>query len=72
MPRVRWVTHNHREWRLSDLARAYGLAPQTLAGRLDRGLPVQRALCTGLVSRSEAGRRGSRAWRADSDTLIDR
>jgi len=59
----RWVTWEGREWRLSALAREYQLAPQTLAGRLDRGLPVQRALCTGICTRSEAGRRGAHAWR---------
>jgi hypothetical protein len=31
------------------------MLPQTLASRLNRGLTVERALATGLVTRSEAG-----------------
>ena len=38
---------------------AYHLKPQTLAHRLDRGLPVARALATGLCDHREAGRRAT-------------
>lgn len=63
MPKTRWIDYDARLWRLSDLARAYNLRPQTLASRLDRGLPVARALATGLCDRAESGRRGfSSGW----------
>jgi hypothetical protein len=67
MPRVRLVHYRGDAWRLSDLARAHGLLPQTLAGRLHRGYPLDRALHAGLCTRSEAGRRGYVAsrWRDD-------
>jgi hypothetical protein len=58
MPRIRWVDWKGRRWRLSELAVAYDLKPQTLASRLDRGLRVERALATGICTASEAGRRG--------------
>ena len=65
MPKKRWITHQGTDWRLSDLARAHHLKPQTLAGRLDRGMPVERALATGICSKAEAGRRGFAAgWGA--------
>jgi len=64
MPKKRWIQWNGADWRLSDLARSHGLRPQTLASRLDRGYEVDRALATGLCSITEAGRRGSRAWRS--------
>lgn len=63
MPKVRFVDYAGRYWRLSDLARTYHLRPQTLAGRLDRGLPVERALATGICTRAQAGMRGAAvAW----------
>jgi hypothetical protein len=64
MPKSRWITYAGREWRLSHLATGVGLNPQTLASRLERGYSVERALSTGLCSRSEAGHRGlAKAWR---------
>lgn len=58
MPKIRWIEYQGERWRLSELAHAYNLLPQTLAGRLDRGLPVQRALATGICDCAESGRRG--------------
>ena len=68
MPKTRWIDHDGRRWRLSELAAEHGLKPQTLASRLDRGLPVERALATGLCNAVEAGRRGARAtpWRREA------
>lgn len=63
MPKQRWIEYSGERWRMSDLAREYGLRPQTLAGRLERGYPLERALATGLCSLREAGRRGSWRWR---------
>ena len=61
MPRVRFISVSGVEMRLSDLARLHGLRPQTLWGRLERGLPVERAHSTGFCSISAAGRRGKAA-----------
>ena len=68
MPRIRWVEYQGSQWRLSALAAAHGLKPQTLASRLDRGLPVARALATGICNAVEAGRRGAAAtpWRREA------
>jgi len=55
MPRIRWIVFAGAEWRLSDLARLHHLRPQTLASRIDRGLSIERALTTGLCSRTAAG-----------------
>jgi hypothetical protein len=63
MPKARWIEFDGRDWRLSELAVSHQLRPQTLAARLDRGYPVERALATGLCSRSEAGQRAAAAWR---------
>lgn len=65
MPKVRVVHYAGRAWRLSELARTHGLLPQTLAGRLDRGTPLEAALMVRVCSRSEAGRRGycASSWR---------
>jgi hypothetical protein len=63
MPGSRWIEWEGRLWRLSRLAEAYRLRPQTLASRLDRGYPLARALATGLCPPDEAGRRGSATWR---------
>ena len=57
MPRVRFISVSGVEVRLSDLARRHNLLPQTLWGRIERGLPIERAVTTGICSRSEAGRR---------------
>jgi lambda repressor-like predicted transcriptional regulator len=39
-----------------------GIAPATLADRLDRRhLPMARALATGILTSQESGRRGKRA-----------
>ena len=58
MPKTRWVEWEGHQWRLSHLAVVYHLKPQTLAHRLDRGLPIERALATGICTRDAAGRRG--------------
>jgi len=65
MSRARWITWEGRTMRLSAWAIAYDLRPQTLAGRLERGLPMERALVTGLCDWQEAGRRAAAAspWR---------
>jgi hypothetical protein len=62
MPKVRLILFSGAAWRLSDLARLHHLRPQTLASRIDRGLPIERALATGLCTRADAGRR-SRSWK---------
>lgn len=62
MPKHRFINHAGISWRLSDLAREHHLLPQTLASRLDRGLPVARALATGICTTSQSGRRGAAAW----------
>ena len=59
MPRARWITYDGRTLRLTEWAIEYHLRPQTLAGRLERGLPIARALSTGLCSPTEAGRRAA-------------
>ena len=59
MPKVRAISYCGIEWRLSDLARLHHLRPQTLASRIDRGLPIERALATGICTRAEAGRRSA-------------
>lgn len=63
MPRQRWITWEGRAWRLTELAVTYRLRPQTLAARLDRGFPLERALATGLCTASGAGRRSYLAVR---------
>lgn len=57
MRKPRWITWDNREWRLNELAREYHIAVGTLAARLNR-LPVERALATGIATRSAAGQRG--------------
>jgi hypothetical protein len=68
MPKRRWIRYQGRDWTLSHLATGHGLLPQTLASRLDRGMTLERALATGLCGHSEAGRRGSHAWRRTLST----
>lgn len=68
MPKIRWVEYDGNRWRLSVLAREFGLQPQTLASRLDRGLPVLRALATGICDAEESGRRGFAAGWAKTRT----
>ena len=65
MPAIRWIDYEGRRWRLTELAKAHGLKPQTLASRIARGLPIARALATGICTAAEAGRRGAAAsgWR---------
>ena len=60
MPRYRWITWNNETRTLRGWAMLVGMAPGTLADRLER-LPLERALATGLVTRQEAGRRGKLA-----------
>ena len=66
MPKIRMLCYLGEQWRLSDLARAHGLLPQTLARRLS-SMPMERALHAPLVSRREAGRRGyvASSWREE-------
>lgn len=59
MPKTRWVCCSGVQVRLSELARVVGLAPQTLWGRLERGMPIARALTTGILTPQAAGRRGA-------------
>ena len=58
MPRIRWIEYHGVRYRLSALASEHGLAVGTLWSRLERGMSVERALATGIVTRDAAGRRG--------------
>jgi hypothetical protein len=58
MPRVRWVDLDGTRWRLSELARAHGLAPGTLSDRLDRGMPAAQAVRERPVDATTAARIG--------------
>jgi hypothetical protein len=71
MPRIRWINYQGKDWRLSDLARSFGLRPQTLAARLDRGYELERALVPELCDKTEAGRRGSETWRSCNSALFE-
>lgn len=66
MPKIRTVYYDGRDWRLSELARAHNILPQTLARRL-KTMPVGVAVSAPILTYSEAGRRGYRAscWRDD-------
>lgn len=55
--RKRWITYREQTLTLSAWATLSGLRPQTLAARLDRGLPIGRALATGLCDRRECASR---------------
>ena len=70
MPRARWITYDGRTLRLTEWAIEYDLRPQTLAGRLERGLPIARALATGLCSPEETIRRAAARshWRRTACT----
>jgi len=59
MPRIRWVEYHGVNYRLSALASEHGLAVGTLWSRLERGMSVERALATGIVTRDAAGRRAT-------------
>ncbi len=62
MPRRRFITYNGETRTLSQWAASAGLPPKTLSNRLDReGLPMDRALATGVKTRAQAGRRGASA-----------
>lgn len=65
MPKVRWIQFRGQSWRLSHLAAEYHLTPKTLSNRIDRfgttSDAILRALSTGIVTRSESGRRGAMA-----------
>ena len=63
MPKLRWIVWQGKQWRLTELAVTHHIRPQTLAARIDRGYPLERALATGLCSPEDAGRRGAFAWR---------
>ena len=68
----RFILYNERRYRLSDLARQYGLARGTLYRRLERfgetPTGIARALTTGILTREAAGRRGAMhsPWRYSS------
>lgn len=59
----RFINYDDRNWRLTELAHAYQLAPTTLWRRLERfgetSSGIVRALTTGIMSRSESGKRGA-------------
>ncbi|MCU0806374.1 MAG: hypothetical protein MUC53_00020 [Candidatus Contendobacter sp.] len=59
----RFIHYDDRDWRLTELARAYQLAPTTLYRRLERfgesASGIVRALTTGIISREAAGRLGA-------------
>lgn len=63
MPKSRFINYDGQDWRLSDLASAYRISPATLYRRLERfgetTTGITRALCTGIMSREAAGRRGA-------------
>jgi len=62
MGRRRWIEYDGRRLTLRGWAADAGIAPGTLADRLDRRhLPIARALATGVLSREESGRRGGLA-----------
>jgi len=66
MPRRRWITHDGETLTLRGWAERAGIAPGTLAYRLDRrGLPMCRVLAIGLLDKRESalcGKAGS-PWR---------
>ncbi len=59
----RFIHYEGRDWGLTELARAYRLAPTTLHRRLERfgdsASGLVRALTTGVMSREAAGRLGA-------------
>lgn len=61
----RFIEWDGARWPLRHLASAHGIAPGTLYYRLrvlgETPTGIARALATGIVSRSEAGRRGALA-----------
>lgn len=64
MPKIRMICYRGQQWRMSDLARAHGLLPQTLARRLAT-MEIERAVTMPVLTHSEAGRRGyvASCWR---------
>jgi len=60
---ARWIEFDGGRWRVAQLARAYALSPATLSHRLERfgetATGIQRALTTGIMTRSQAGRAGA-------------
>ncbi|MCB1771956.1 MAG: hypothetical protein KDJ31_19990 [Candidatus Competibacteraceae bacterium] len=73
MPATRFIRYDNHEWRLSQLARRYHLAPGTLSRRLDRfgetATGIARALATGILTREQSGRRGAlkSPWRYEAN-----
>jgi len=64
MARRRWIEYRGQVLTLTAWAAAAGISPGTLAYRLDRrGLPMARALATGVLDRRDAGRLGKAASR---------
>ena len=66
---MRFIEYQGSRWRLTALARSHHLDPATLWRRLERfgetPTGIQRALATGIMTRSAAGRRGAERspWR---------
>jgi hypothetical protein len=66
---MRFITWQDRDWSLSDLARRYRLPTGTLSKRLGRfgetATGIHRALTTGIMTHSQAGRIGAKrsSWR---------
>lgn len=57
--RVRLLTLHGATRSVTEWARLAGLRPQTLSGRLARGVPLELALHTNVTTRSAAGTRGA-------------
>lgn len=59
----RFIHYDDREWRLTELAKTYQLAPTTLYRRLERfgetSSGIVRALTTGVMSREQSGKIGA-------------
>lgn len=59
----RFIHYDDRDWRLTELAKAYQLAPTTLWRRLERfgesTTGIVRALTTGVMNHEQAGRLGA-------------
>lgn len=59
MPAKRWIEHDGQRLTLRGWAREADLAPGTLYDRITRqGLPMVRALATGVLDKRQCGMRG--------------
>lgn len=69
-----WIEYRGEYWRVSHLAERHHISVGTLAARIKRfgddEIGVNRALCTGILSRSESGGRGKMKspWTASINT----